>query len=235
MSGHAYSYAEQVPMRPDVLLTVCLGLGVLAVAVTLRWTVMRVDALGRPRPFPAATVGISAAAAVLCAVPIIRHAQLESRLADVAGVLAGHKVTVRCETVGQTWLEVHPERGYVQFGADGVPERHAVITYDTCQDLADWVRSDHSEATEDQMIAVHVLTHEAMHMRGITNEAEAECAALQRDRQTGLLLGANLNEAQALVRRYLLTVYPQMPDAYRSGECRPGGAMDEQLENSPWA
>jgi hypothetical protein len=81
---------------------------------------------------------------------------------------------------------------------------------------------------------VHVLTHEAMHMRGITDEAQTECAALQRDHQTAVLLGANADEARVLARRYLLTIYPQMPDAYRSGECRPGGAMDERLENSPW-
>ncbi len=221
-------------MRPLVLLTVCLGLGVIALAVTLRWTVTRVDAIGRPRPFPALAVGVPAAAAVLCAVPIIRHAQLESELGSVAGTLAGHEVSVRCETVGQAWTQAHPERGYVKFGADGVPEKHTVITYDTCQDLADWVRSDHAEATEDQMIAVHVLTHEAMHMRGITDEAQTECAALQRDHQTAVLLGANADEARTLARRYLLTIYPQMPDAYRSSECRPGGAMDERLENSPW-
>jgi hypothetical protein len=206
-----------------------------ALVVTLRWAVARVDGLGRPRQFPAFAVGLPAVAAVLCAVPLVRHAQLESRLADVAGELVGREVSVRCETVGEAWLEAHPERGYVRFGADGVPERHAVITYDTCQDLASWVRSDHGSPSEDQVIAVHVLSHEAMHMKGLTNEALAECAALQRDHRTAVLLGATDDEARSLARRYLLTVYPTMPAEYRSGECRAGGEMDEHLEDPPWA
>ena len=49
-----------------------------------------------------------------CAVPLIRHAQLEAELADVASALAGTEVTVRCETVGEAWVQAHPERGYVR-------------------------------------------------------------------------------------------------------------------------
>ena len=218
-----------------VLLTVALGLGLMAVVVTLRWGVTRVDVLGRPRPFPILSVVVAAFKNHVCAVPLIRHAQLEGRLADVAGELAGAEVTVRCETVGEAWVQAHPERGYVMFGADGVPERHAVITYDTCQDLQSWVLSDHRNATEDQIVAVHVLSHEAMHMKGITDEARAECAALQRDHRTARLFGATDDEARDLVRRYLLAVYPRLPEDYRSGQCAAGGAMDEHLEDSPWA
>jgi len=29
--------------------------------------------------------------------------------------------------------------------------------------------------------------------------------------------------------------YPQMPDDYRSADCGPGAAMDEQLATAPWA
>lgn len=222
-------------MRRDVLLTVALGLGLMALAVTLRWAVARVDVLGRTRPFPALSVGLPLAAAVACAVPLIRHAQLEAELADVASALAGTEVTVRCETVGEAWVQAHPERGYVRIGADGVPERHAVITYDTCRDLQAWVRSDHRSTTDAQVVAVHVLAHEAMHMRGLVDEAKAECAALQRDHRTATLLGADDATARALVRRYLTTFHPQLPDAYRSADCAPGGALDEHLEDSPWA
>lgn len=218
-----------------VLLTVALGLGLLAVVVTLRWGVTRVDVLGRTRPFPVLSVGMPAVAALVCTIPLIRHAQLEGRLADVASELAGVEVTVRCETVGEAWVQAHPERGYVMFGADGVPERHAVITYDTCQDLQSWVRSDHRNATEDQVLAVHVLSHEAMHMKGLIDEARAECAALQRDHRTATLFGATDSEARDLARRYLLSVYPHLPEEYRSADCVPGGAMDEHLEDSPWA
>ncbi len=227
----------------DVLLIVCLGLGVTAAVVTLRWSLARVDALGRPRPFPMVSVAVPATAAMLCAVPVARHARLEGRLAEVASQLAGREVDVRCETVGEAWLQTHPERGFVEFGPDGAPKAETTITYDTCRALADWAASipDRGGAAEDvrrldveQVIAVHVLTHEAMHMAGLVDEAKAECAAVQRDHRTATLLGASDPAARELSRRYLLEVYPDLPPAYRSAQCHPGGADDEQLENPPW-
>jgi hypothetical protein len=86
----------------------------------------------------------------------------------------------------------------------------------------------------DEVIAVHVLTHEAMHMRGETNEATAECEAVQRDRTTAALLGATPRQADELARTYWLTVYPDMPADYSSAECRPGGALDEGLTTAAW-
>jgi hypothetical protein len=85
------------------------------------------------------------------------------------------------------------------------------------------------------VVAVHVLTHESMHMRGLTNEAAAECAALQRDETTAQLLGATAAEARSLARDYWLTVYPDMPSDYRDGGCVPGGPADERLDTAPWA
>jgi hypothetical protein len=83
-------------------------------------------------------------------------------------------------------------------------------------------------------VAVHVLTHEAMHLAGLVGEAAAECAAVQRDAHTARLLGAAPADAAALAAAYWHGVYPQMPDSYRSGDCRPGGAMDERRPDAPW-
>jgi hypothetical protein len=66
-----------------------------------------------------------------------------------------------------------------------------------------------------------VLTHEAMHMKGLTGEAEAECAAVQKDSTTAELLGATPDQARQLARTYWHRVYPNMPDDYRSSTCRP--------------
>lgn len=212
----------------------CIGLGGVALVVALRWALVRVDALGRPHPFPVIAFGVPTVGAVLCAVPVIQHARLESLLGAAAGALVGAPVSVRCETVGQAWLDAHPERGYVPIGADGVPERRAVITHDTCNDLAGWIDSDKESPDEAQVVAVHVLTHEAMHMLGLTDESRAECAAVQRDARTAQLLGATREQGLALARRYLSAVYPRMPDAYRTGGCVAGGSLDEHLEDSPW-
>jgi hypothetical protein len=218
-----------------VLLAVCIALVAIACAVTARWALARVDALGRPRPFPVLAVGLPAMVAIACAVPVVRHAQLEAQLGHVTSILAGVTASVRCETAGQAWLEVHPERGYVTVGADGRPSHEAVVTYDTCNDLAAWIASDHRAPTPHQVIAVHVLSHEAMHVSGKLIEYQAECAAVQRDALTAQLLGATADQARPLARQYLLTVYPTLPDTYRSPACVAGGAMDEHLENSPWS
>ena len=81
--------------------------------------------------------------------------------------------------------------------------------------------------TRDQVEAVHVLTHEAMHLSGRLEEAAAECAAVQRDAHTARLLGAP-------AAAYWRDVYPLMPDGYRSADCRPGGTLDDGLTDAPW-
>ena len=102
-----------------------------------------------------------------------------------------------------------------------------------CRDLAAYLRSDKRRPTRDQ-VAVHVLTHEAMHLSGRLDEPAAECAAVQRDAHTARLLGAPADAAAGLAASYWRTIYPRMPDGYRSPECRPGGAMDERLADAPW-
>jgi hypothetical protein len=75
----------------------------------------------------------------------------------------------------------------------------------------------------------------AVAARWSADKSAAECAAVQRDARTARLLGATGGEARALAVSYWRTVYPAMPDGYRSSTCRPGGAMDEHLPDAPWA
>jgi len=88
---------------------------------------------------------------------------------------------------------------------------------------------------DDEVVAVHVLTHESMHIRGLTDDAAAECAAVQRDAMTARFLGADLAAAAALAHRYWTRMYPQMLDGYRSGGCAAEGPLDEHLPDAPWA
>src|SRR5205823_6145468 len=109
------------------------------------------------------------------------------------------------------------------------PEHATLIKRPQCQALAAFSRSDHEHPSAGEVIAVHVLTHESMHMAGIRNESAAECAALQRDARTVTLLGASPQAAVALARSYWTVDYPRMSDDYSSAQCRPGGPMDEHL------
>jgi hypothetical protein len=204
-----------------------------AAVVGGRWALHQKDALGRPIGFPVWSVSLLVLLALATAVPSARRKMEERRLGRVASQLVGHAVTVKCQTTAGSLVDVHGELGFVRYGADGVPERRTEIKRDPCKQLQRYL-SGHRALGQDAVIAVHVLTHEAMHMRGETNEARAECQAVQRDRTTSELLGATPEQALALARTYWLTVYPDMPDDYRSQDCGPGGAWDEHLTTAAW-
>jgi hypothetical protein len=229
-----------------VLTGTAVGAVVLALWLLVRWASRRYDSLGRRRPFPRIGVGLALLLAVAAAVPAVQHARLERQLGVAAGKLVGTHVSVHCQTFGETMTDVGQELGYVRFDAEGVPERKTLIKRQPCGDLADWLRvageprrpgelHPPAASDEDQVVAVHVLTHEAMHMSGVTDEAVAECEAMQRDERTARFLGATEEGARSLARYYWTVVYPRMPDAYRSAECRPGGALDEHKAGAPWA
>jgi hypothetical protein len=217
-----------------VFLTLTLiGFVVLAAGLSVRWVLHRVDVLGRVAPFPKISVGLCLAIAVGCAVPLVMHARLESTLERAASQVAGGPVAVHCQTSGETWMDVGSELGYVRWGPGGVPERRTLIKYDACADLRSWLSSTKTSPRTDQVVAVHVLTHETMHMVGITDESKAECAAMQRDAAMAEALGASPAQAQALAHRYWLEVYPRMPAGYTGG-CGPGSDGDEHLAVAPW-
>ena len=205
-----------------------------ACATGLRWWLRRVDSLGRRRAFPACSTAVLALLAVVLATPGVRRELAERRLESAAGVLAGRSVDVECQTLGGAFVDGGAELGYVRFDSAGRPEPATLLKYEPCRDLMAWLRSDKSSPSPQQVVAVHVLAHEAMHMRGLSDEARTECAAVQRDAQVARLLGASADEALALARAYWVSSYDRLPDAYRSAECRRGGALDESLPDPPW-
>jgi hypothetical protein len=184
--------------------------------------------------FPLLSVTLLALVGAGLLVPVIRHDRLERRLTAVASSLVGEKVTVHCQTAGQQFVDAGAELGYVRYRADGVPEHATLIKRDPCLDLRSYLSSTKDEPSRDEVVAVHVLSHEARHMAGVTAEAVAECQAMQRDAETARLLGADERQAVVLAERYWREVYPRMPDDYRSSDCRPGGPLDERLPDPPW-
>ncbi|GEL93701.1 hypothetical protein [Cellulomonas composti] len=217
-----------------MLLTwVLVGFLALAAFISGRWYLRQYDGLGRRRPFPRISVVLCLLVALGCAIPVVVHVRLEHQLQAAAEQVAGVPVEVRCQTIGQTFVDATADLGYVKWGPDGEPERKTLISWEPCQDLRAWLGSDKSAPSLDQVVAVHVLTHEAMHMSGIKNESHAECAAVQRDEATAQALGADPDQARALAKRYWTEVYPRMPDGYRGG-CGPEGRYDEELSTAPW-
>jgi hypothetical protein len=202
------------------------GLG--AVVVALRWWRSRYDGLGRRVPVPWISLLLLLALAIGALVPGVLRGRLERQLSAAAATDVGVPVKVHCQSLGAAF-------GYVRYGAGGVPEHSTLIKRDQCRDLARYLRSDKHDPSRDEVVAVHVLSHESMHMAGVTSEAVAECDAVQRDERVSELLGAGPADARSLAETYWATVYPNMPDDYRSGDCAAGGKLDAHLGNGPWS
>ena len=73
--------------------------------------------------------------------------------------------------------------------------------------------------------AIVTLSHEPQHSKGIVVEAQAECYAIQQMKDSAIKLGATPEYATALQRVYWQHYDQELP-AYRSPECRNGGAYD---------
>jgi hypothetical protein len=217
-----------------MLLWSAVGLLAVAVGLAARWLLRPRDGLGRPKPFPLVSVVALVVVGGVLLVPVVRHHRLEQRLTSVATELVGAPATVHCQTVGQELVDVGAELGYVRWGPGGVPEHETLVKHAQCGDLAAYLGSGKDAPSLDQVVAVHVLTHEAMHMAGEKAESAAECQAVQRDARTAELLGATPEQARRLATTYWAHLFPRMPEAYRSGGCRPGGALDEGLPTAPW-
>ena len=167
------------------------------------------------------------------ALPVADH-RLEGRLTEIATTLVGAPAVVHCQTAGKEMLDLGAELGFVRWGPGGVPEHQTLIKRAPCGRLAAYLAGDQAHPSQDEIVAVHILSHESRHMAGTVNEADADCQAMQRDAWTARLLGASAGEAVSLARGYWRTVYPRMPDDYRSGSCAPGGPLDERLPDAPW-
>jgi len=184
--------------------------------------------------FPAISVGSCAVIAVVATVPVVVRAHLNGQLGHAASKLIGLPVTVNCQTFTGSSLDLGNELGWVAWGSDGRPEHKTLIKHQQCNDLQAYLDSDKRHPSDAQVQAVHVLTHESIHMAGNTNEAVAECYATQRDAEMAELLGASRQDARQLAERYWRLFYPRMPAAYTTSDCRPGGGLDLQLATPAW-
>ena len=214
-----------------VLGAICL---IAAVIVALRWLVRRYDALGRRRSFPLVAVAFLGTVGVASLTPLVLRLRLETKLEAAASEVAGKPVQVHCQALGEAFVDAGIELGYVRFGSDGEPEPSTLIKRQQCADLSSYV-DDHDEGlVRAHVVAVHTLTHEAIHMSGVRDESETECLALQHDAEMARLLGASESDALALAAYYWREIYPRMPDGYRSDNCTKGGTLDENLPGAPW-
>ena len=198
------------------------------------WLLVR-GILGRRVPWIG--LGLIAVPLVVLGVSERQWVDAEHRYSAVARALAPGTDGVHCQRLGETFTYAGAELGHVDWDEDGVPTGPAMVSYETCGRLAEYRDSSKAERSDpplDQVIAVHVLTHEAMHLAGRLVEADAECAALQRDAWVAQQLGATPAQGKELAERYWREVYPRMPDAYTDRACAPDAELDESPGDGIW-
>lgn len=167
------------------------------------------------------------------------------RVADTLAEDLPHPIEVRCWSSGD-WSGVIDEMsaytgdritettlGFAS--ADLVRVHLSPVTCERLGELA-YERKVPTSGPEVSAIADSVVTlaHEAMHVAWIDDEAEAECLGAQLAVETAVELGASKEYARKLAGAYWETMYPRLPEEYRSPECRDGGELDINPESSVW-
>lgn len=151
------------------------------------------------------------------------RAAATARFSAEASRIAGHAVTIRCDTAGR-------HVGVVQH-ADGVAVVGGTVAYlapDRCFDLYRLAFKD--EVTSSQTgRALAVLAHEAWHLRGVRDEGTTECYALQSGVALGRRLGLSESRARQLMREQLAenALHARgAADYLVPPECHNGGSLD---------
>lgn len=159
---------------------------------------------------------------------------LRAEYSAAVSAQVGRTVRVDCQRLTGAWVDPTAELGFVRFDADGTPDDVARLEYDACRRLNAWMRSDRENPPLEQVVAVHVLAHEAEHLAGEANEGLAECRSVQRTAALAERLGATRAQAVELAVVYARQVFPSMPEAYRSQACHAGGALDLTPDDGVW-
>jgi hypothetical protein len=208
-------------MDIGVLTVVAAGLVAFSLIAWYRVVTRLDDTDGRGfRLVVAGVVTVLAFIAVFFEVGHHKRQQLATEALESLSMVEG--ISADCERFTEELFNLSQWQGYVYYdGSNVVHLRRGV-----CHNLWDYAHGGQANPSEGQIIAVHVVAHEAMHINGIINEAEAECTAVQLNYLVAEALGATEQEARELQRRYYLEYYPHQRSNYVSNQCREGGNLD---------
>jgi hypothetical protein len=180
-----------------------------------------------------------------CGWQMLRHEQNERRLALVATELAQREVGVDCPGFFARLVEITPNAGWVEFDEHGLPGDDTHLSAATCESLERIWRADEPPSfaclrtlceteTLELVAGLVTLAHESWHLRGVTNEAQTQCYALQTVELAALRLGVLPPDARA-VAEFIVRHDAGLPEGeYHSHECAPGGAYDLYPGTAVW-
>jgi hypothetical protein len=127
-------------------------------------------------------------------VPAAERAKAERRFTAEATRIAGRPVRVVCDEA-YAFTGVGSDAAGVAF----IPRALAYLEPSVCRSLYRIAIERKLGSRDDAAFAITVLAHEAVHLRGVRNEAETECQALLVGVGLGERLGLGAGTAQALM------------------------------------
>jgi hypothetical protein len=162
--------------------------------------------------------------------------EVQRRAGAAASQVAGRPVEVRCPGQLRRRLASEIHDGSVRFDG-GRPADETRLTGRVCDGLARLIEQGarlelsclqlDACASEDTSVAyaVAVLTHEAVHLRGVIDEAATECQAIRRSDGVARALGATAQAAAFISDWQFSVAGDRLPDRYRSSaDCRVAAA-----------
>ena len=179
---------------------------------------------------------------LVAAVPVLglmaihqeRHVN-EDRLGRVASGIAGRQVEVHCPGTLTKLVEISPHAGSVYFDGNGRPADYTELNDATCSTLDDFAEGDTSPGDALRVArALHVLAHEAIHLSGVRDEAQADCFGFQKTAFVAEELGASPEEARRYAELAVIERARTAPPEYRSPDCHDGGLLDLDPGSRVW-
>jgi len=153
------------------------------------------------------------------------QARAEKRFTAEAVRIAGRNVRVYCDD-SYAFTGVGSDAAGVAFISRGISYLEPTI----CRSLYRIAFEGKLGPRDEAAFAITVLAHEATHLRGIRNEAETECYALQEGVALGRRLGLDRETARTLMEaqrsRDLSDASVARVDYRLPEECRNGGKLD---------
>ena len=134
----------------------------------------------------------------------VRREENENRLALVASEIALRDVGVSCPGFWTRLVEITPNAGW--------PHDKTSLSATTCRGLERVWRRDQTSFTcligggcdQNTVRAVYgivTLAHESWHLRGIVDEGQTQCYAIQTTERVALRLGVPPEDARLIARR----------------------------------
>jgi hypothetical protein len=174
-----------------------------------------------------------------------RRAENEHRLALVASAVASREVGVSCPGFWARMVEITPNAGWVDFNEHGIPGDKASLSASTCRGLERVWRRDLTsfecliggrcdKTTVRAVYGIVTLAHESWHLRGVSNEAETQCYAVQTVETVARRLGVAPRDSHLVALRVAADDAEMSVGEYHSAKCRPGGPYDLHPDTPDW-